>query len=88
MNLTKALDWASPPCPHIVQVWKEGYIDPGFGFVKATLVGEVEAKSLADAINKLTEDGRIHPQYLNPDKTAILGCRLFDNEREARAVFG
>lgn len=69
------------------QVWAEGYRATG-EVGTATYVGEVLASSFEEACRLLhnpgwgalgaTADGR--PMYW--------GCRLYDNERDARATYG
>jgi hypothetical protein len=70
----------------IYQVWCEGYQTSGNSDT-AVLEGEIRAESFTEACIKLLGD-RLDK---NPDGSYRLsrwGCRLFDNEAEARASFG
>jgi hypothetical protein len=64
-------------------LWVEGYAmncDRGGAWLK----GSVEAVSFEDACKRLFKND---PNF-NPDKLTTWGCRIFDNEREARRAFG
>lgn len=69
----------------LVSVWMEGYSCTG-NHCDAQLVGTVEAEDFADACNKLALQNP--ERSWNDDNTAIWGCRLFDNETDARKGFG
>jgi hypothetical protein len=65
------------------EVWSEGYRITGNDGT-ATLEGRIEADNFHDACVKLLgerlDKGR--------DELSVWGCRLFDNETEARVSFG
>lgn len=67
-------------------VWMEGFAATGQNS-RASLVGTVEATSFQEACEKLYETAT-DKSYWNKEKTAIWGCRLFDNEADARKSFG
>lgn len=70
------------------QIWAEGYQATG-EHGEARLVGTQKAYSFHDACTMYyeTQDASAKA-YWNPDRTAIWGCRLFDNEVDARKSFG
>lgn len=73
----------------IFKLWSEGYAITG-GHGSATYEGEVEAENLYEA--KLTLLRQRYgpkplPQHLL-DNPTVWGCRLFDNEEDARKSFG
>jgi len=68
------------------QVWMEEFVVME-GHVTAEYLGEYEADSFLDACQKAADD---HPGYgnYNAKQNSIWGCRLFDNEIDARKDFG
>lgn len=67
------------------QVWIEGFHCSGEGeYAKAHLVGEIEASSFQEACDIL------HSKCSTYDSKTLSdwGCRLFDNEKDAREIFG
>ena len=76
------------------QIWSEGYSITGSRCC-AFLVGEVEADSFKEAVAKLKDSlPEDEAQYILlesltcPGYSSYWGCRLFDNEEDARASFG
>ena len=69
----------------VYQIWMEGFAITG-NSSKATFLGEMEAESFQQACDKYVEE---NPEYkkLYSGKS-IWGCRLFDNEADAREAFG
>jgi len=67
------------------EIWSEGYSATGQSS-GATLLGSFKTETFDEAVGKL----EITPQpEQQPDKTwTFWGCRLFDNERDARRSFG
>jgi hypothetical protein len=65
------------------QVWLEGYQATG-DYGEAQLLGEVEANTFKEACVKLLKDD----EYFNEKYLTVWGCRLYDNEKEARKNFG
>jgi hypothetical protein len=73
----------------IYHIWIEGWsahVDQGER-EKAKLLGTVEAETFADACRSWFS---AHPSWsdFDADKLTHWGCRLFDNEADARARFG
>lgn len=64
-------------------VWSEGYIVTG-NTAGALYHGEVEGADFEHACSKLFK----HDDYFNRDTLSHWGCKLFDNEADARASFG
>ena len=68
-------------------IWSEGFLVTGMEGSPTTafcLCENVEANSFKEACDKaLNKD----PDY-NSEKLAYWGCRLFDNEEQARESFG
>lgn len=70
----------------VFQIWCEGFAITG-NFGTAQLLGKYEAETWDEAVQKYRKDnpGRIKVQgkwYMD------WGCRLFDNEADARKSFG
>lgn len=70
------------------QIWREGYETTGVGG-EAFYMTTIEAKTFNEAVEKLfreaDEDTRMR---LDPKECTYWGCRLFDNEVDARKSFG
>lgn len=64
-------------------VWQEGYAITG-NFAPATFVGSTQAESFREACIYLLKDD----SSFNKDKLSVWGCKLFDNEADARESFG
>jgi hypothetical protein len=74
------------------QVWSEGYVVTGMES-GATLLGTVVADTFDEAVQKvidLTPEENRHFYYKHPEASQwrYWGCRLFDNEADARKSFG
>lgn len=68
-------------------VWMEGFALSGEGErSQASLVGSVEANNFQEACDKICL-ARYAGLYDAEHKT-VWGCRLFDNEIDARKTFG
>ena len=67
----------------IYEVWSEGYVCTG-DRQGATHHGSVEARSFKEACIKLLE----HDNTYNEKANTLWGCRIYDNEKEARQTFG
>jgi hypothetical protein len=65
------------------EVWCEGYSCTGES-APAYKAGEVKAASFAEACQKLFH-GRAD---FNPKELTLWACRLYDNEKDARKLFG
>lgn len=71
------------------QVWSEGYCCTGES-AGAKFHGEFEGETFRDAVIKWKET--LKDEYsrscVNVDRLTLWGCRLFDNEIDARKNFG
>lgn len=65
------------------QVWVEGYAATGES-AKAALLGVIQADSFQEACDKVGS----HRKDYNAERREVWGCRLFDNEADARKAFG
>lgn len=65
------------------EIWMEGYAVTG-NTADATLCGTVEAETFAEACKKHFKGDK----DFDPIKLNVWGCRLFDNETDARKAFG
>lgn len=70
-------------------IWSEGYVDNG-GRADATYFGSYVAKSFDDAIQMHMNSSPNDARFFRKSEThwSFWGCRLFDNEVEARKSFG
>jgi hypothetical protein len=67
------------------EIWEEGYCIQGNDGT-AFLRGEAEGADFREACLRYFEK---HPNPdFNPSTLAVWGCRLFDNEADARKAFG
>ena len=64
-------------------VWMEGYTATG-DYAPAHLVGNTIADSFKEACFNLLKDD----PYFNVEDISVWGCKLFDNEVDARVGFG
>lgn len=69
--------------PQTIEVWCEGYMATGDS-AEARLLGKTRASTLKEACDKLYSND---PSY-DPERMTYWGCRLFDNEDDARKSFG
>jgi len=83
------------------EIWMEGYAVTG-NQSDAQMIGEYEADSFDEAVEKLNQEavekygkvsavkgGLLDSETTKPiDNWTIWGCRLFDNEVDARKSFG
>ena len=65
------------------EIWSEGYIITG-GRGTALFHGKIKANSFKEACDILFDDDK----FYNPKNLTYWGCRLFDNEIDARKSFG
>jgi hypothetical protein len=68
-------------------VWMEGYSATGES-AGAHCVGTVEAETLPDAAEKLFADSKWAGYEFNRERMTYWGCKIFDNEADARKSFG
>lgn len=73
-------------------VWIEGYLITGMGGIpaQAKKIGTVEAETFAAACDKvcLPIEWQKLNGYYDRQHGTVWGCRLFDNEADARKQFG
>lgn len=72
------------------EVWSEGYLASG-DRADTTFEGRAEAETFAEACRiACVERGRwkIEPGSFDPKGLTVWGCRLFDNEADARRAYG
>jgi len=67
-------------------VWEEGYLCSGMEGrpASARIIGQVKAASFRDACIALCKDNK----DFDEERLDVWGCRLFDNEDDARKQFG
>ena len=65
------------------EIWSEGFNITG-NSGKATLHGTIEAKNFKDSCNKFFKNADSY----DPEDLTYWGCRLYDNETDARRTFG
>lgn len=73
------------------EIWSEGYLVSGMEGIPATaqLEGKFHAETFSDACKKWAETLPVKEQKLfNPVYLTFWGCKLFDNEADARKSFG
>ncbi len=74
------------------EVWSEGFLATGMNGrpAPAKLLATVEADSFSGACDKLlaTDAGNEAFGPYDRERRTVWGCRLFDNEADARRAFG
>lgn len=68
-------------------IWSEGYAIAG-AQSKAQILGVAEGATFKDAVIAYAQTDVNFNKYFNADNMTHWGCRLYDNEEEARKVFG
>lgn len=76
-----------------IEIWCEGYLATGCEGIPVTAMklGEYEAESFEDAILLYIENHPNEERYIHKrldGSWRFWGCRLFDNEADARSSFG
>ena len=71
------------------EIWIEGYRASGDS-APAQLLGRVDAETFAEACDKLCSPQDWQQRHGNYDRQrgTVWGCRLFNNETDARRSFG
>lgn len=70
------------------EIWLSGYCTNGESGI-ALYYGKHAGKTFADAVVKCVADCMEDPdQYFNKNNLTYWGCKFYDNEADARAVFG
>lgn len=74
------------------EIWAEGYLATGMDGIpaRASLMGRSKGETFLDACSQLFKanpkfDGTY---YYDAKRNTYWGCRLFDNEADARKLFG
>jgi hypothetical protein len=73
----------------VFSIWAEGYACTGESS-NAAFLGTEEAESFEKACDQLVAKSNIKELYKKQSDgvLTIWGCRLFDNEKDARRAFG
>lgn len=71
----------------VYNLWMEGFACTG-NFGTAQPLGLVEAETFESAVKKRMAIYPDSEKYFNPEKLTYWGCGIFDNEADARKVFG
>ena len=69
------------------EIWCEGYVCTGESG-RAHYFGTTMANNFQEACDNFFNNDEYHSQYYNSKNLTYWGCRLFDNEFEARVSFG
>lgn len=69
------------------EIWVEGY-RTWPDHAEATLFGVGEGEDLNAAALDLASRNEVFRKNFDPDRMVWWGCRIFDNETDAREVFG
>lgn len=72
--------------PKKFQIWAEGFAATGQSG-KAFLFGESEGADFQEACDRFFAR-REYKGFYNPGRLTHWGCKLFDNEQDARKSFG
>ena len=70
-----------------ISIWSEGFAATGDSG-GATFHETVRAESLKEACSVLAETSPGFAKYYNEKRMTFWGCRLYDNEIDARRSFG
>jgi len=71
----------------VYAIWMEGFrVMEGDG--TASLLGHVYAKSFQEACDNWAKTHEDFRQLYDPARLTYWGCKLFDNEEEARRNYG
>lgn len=68
-------------------IWSEGYVVTG-NSSGAIYHGESEGNSFKEAVENLCKKEKGFSAYVNLEKLTYWGCKLYDNESDARKTFG
>lgn len=71
----------------LYEIWSEGFVVQG-NSSGAIYHGSEYARTFKEACNKLSKKSLEFNRYYDPEDMTFWGCRLFDNESEARESFG
>lgn len=72
------------------EIWIEGFLIQGMEGVpaRAEKLAEIEAPSFKEACDRYFRMPLVNDENYDPEKLTDWGCRLFDNEADARRSFG
>ena len=68
-------------------IWSEGYRATG-GYGHAQYEGVGHGETFQEACDDLARRNQVFNKYYDPERLTSWGCRLFDNESDARKSFG
>jgi len=70
----------------IFEIWQEGFLIQGMGgqSTRASYIGRFKADTFQEACVKAFGEN----EYFSPEHLTFWGCKLYDNEEEARKAFG
>lgn len=71
-------------------IWTEGYLVTGMEGIpaKAKLWGKYKGQSFEEACNTcFTKDNNL-ADFFNGTNLTFFGCKIYDNEKDARKLFG
>ena len=66
----------------------EGFHIQGGGPEPASFLGQSEGETFREAVLKWYDEHPLRKHDFNPDQLSDWGCRLFDNEKDARRFMG
>lgn len=69
------------------EVWCEGYRIMS-GYSDANFLGACDAENFSEACHKVLRRRGMDDFNFNPERLTYWGCKLFDNEKDARETFG
>jgi len=72
----------------IYDIWMEGFMFSMDERAEASYLGQSEGATFKDAVIAWYEKNPLRKHSFNPDNLTDWGCRLFDNEVDARRNFG
>lgn len=69
----------------IFEIWQEGFLIQGMDSpAGASYIGRFKAETFKEACVKAFGEN----EYFSPEYLTFWGCKLYDNEEEARKAFG
>lgn len=69
------------------EIWSEGYAITGNNG-QAYMHGTIKAKNFKDACTRFFNKKELRDDLYDPKDLTYWGCRLYDNETDARKAFG
>jgi hypothetical protein len=83
------LKTAGEKVPKVIEIWAEGHRNVGSPPSSAMFLGRVQAHDLKSACEAWAKEHAEYARYyFNSEELTYGGCRLFDNEADARKSFG